>query len=81
MSLPMSGLQTSANYLTLPEGETNRHALIFGPPGTGKTTGIFIPNLIERVTCSALVPEAAGGKGISSYSQQLSATGQQTATG
>jgi type IV secretory pathway TraG/TraD family ATPase VirD4 len=52
------------NYLTLPEGETNRHGLICGPTGTGKTTGIFIPNLIERVTCSALVTEATGGKGI-----------------
>ena len=52
------------NYLSLPEGETNRHALVCGPTGTGKTTGIFIPNLIERVTCSALVTEATGGKGI-----------------
>lgn len=52
------------NYLTLPEGETNRHALVCGPTGTGKTTGIFIPNLIERVTSSAVVTEATGGKGI-----------------
>jgi type IV secretory pathway TraG/TraD family ATPase VirD4 len=52
------------NYLSLPEGETNRHALVCGPTGTGKTTGIFIPNLIERATCSALVTEATGGKGI-----------------
>lgn len=52
------------NYLTLPEGETNRHALVCGPTGTGKTTGIFIPNLIERVSCSAVVTEATGGKGI-----------------
>lgn len=52
------------NYLSLPEGETNRHALVCGPTGTGKTTGLFIPNLIERVTCSALVTEATGGKGV-----------------
>jgi type IV secretory pathway TraG/TraD family ATPase VirD4 len=52
------------NYLSLPEAETNRHALVCGPTGTGKTTGLFIPNLIERVTCSALVTEATGGKGI-----------------
>lgn len=51
-------------FLSLPEPETNRHALVCGPTGTGKTTGIFIPNLIERVTCSALVTEATGGKGI-----------------
>ena len=37
--------------------------IIHGPPGTGKTTGIFIPNLIERVSCSAIVTEATGGKG------------------
>lgn len=55
---------SDGNYLALPEGETNRHALVCGPTGTGKTTGIFIPNLIERVTCSALVTEATGGKGI-----------------
>lgn len=52
------------NYLSLPEAETNRHALVCGPTGTGKTTGLFIPNLVERVTCSALVTEATGGKGI-----------------
>lgn len=55
---------SEGNYLALPEGETNRHALVCGPTGTGKTTGIFIPNLIERVTCSALVTEATGGKGV-----------------
>jgi len=52
------------NFMSLPEGETNRHALVCGPTGTGKTTGIFIPNLIERVSCSAIVTEATGGKGI-----------------
>jgi len=52
------------NFLSLPEPETNRHAIVCGPTGTGKTTGIFIPNLIERVTCSAIVTEATGGKGI-----------------
>ncbi|MFA6213300.1 MAG: type IV secretory system conjugative DNA transfer family protein [Candidatus Obscuribacterales bacterium] len=52
------------NFMSLPEGETNRHALVCGPTGTGKTTGIFIPNLVERVTCSAIVTEATGGKGV-----------------
>jgi type IV secretory pathway TraG/TraD family ATPase VirD4 len=52
------------NFMSLPEGETNRHALVCGPTGTGKTTGIFIPNLIERITCSAIVTEATGGKGV-----------------
>lgn len=52
------------NFMSLPEGETNRHALVCGPTGTGKTTGIFIPNLVERVSCSAIVTEATGGKGV-----------------
>jgi type IV secretory pathway TraG/TraD family ATPase VirD4 len=51
-------------FLRLPEGETLRHALVCGPTGSGKTTGVFIPNLIERVNCSALVTEATGSKGV-----------------
>jgi type IV secretory pathway TraG/TraD family ATPase VirD4 len=51
-------------YLRLPEGETNRHCLVCGPTGSGKTTGIFIPNLIERSRSSAIVTEATGGKGV-----------------
>lgn len=52
-----------SDYLKLPEPDTNRHALVCGPTGTGKTTGIFVPNLIERVTTSAIVTEATGSKG------------------
>ncbi len=51
-------------YLRLPEGETNRHCLVCGPTGSGKTTGVFIPNLIERSRASAIVTEATGGKGV-----------------
>lgn len=51
-------------YLRLPELETNRHCLVCGPTGSGKTTGIFIPNLIERPGASAIVTEATGGKGV-----------------
>ncbi|MBS1994591.1 MAG: type IV secretory system conjugative DNA transfer family protein [Cyanobacteria bacterium SZAS LIN-3] len=54
----------SANYLALPDTETNRHALVCGPTGTGKSTGIFVPNLIERTSVSALVTEATGAKGV-----------------
>ncbi|MDP3506456.1 MAG: type IV secretory system conjugative DNA transfer family protein [Candidatus Melainabacteria bacterium] len=53
-----------SEYLRLPEGETNRHCLVCGPTGSGKTTGIFIPNLIERSRSSAIVTEATGGKGV-----------------
>jgi type IV secretory pathway TraG/TraD family ATPase VirD4 len=53
----------ASNFLAIPEAETNRHALVCGPTGTGKSTGIFIPNLIERAEVSALVTEATGSKG------------------
>ena len=49
--------------LRLPEADTNRHALVCGPTGTGKTTGIFVPNLVERIGVSAIVTEATGSKG------------------
>lgn len=51
------------DFLRLPEADTNRHALVCGPTGTGKTTGIFVPNLIERIGTSAIVTEATGSKG------------------
>jgi type IV secretion system protein VirD4 len=51
------------SYLRLTEADTNRHALVCGPTGTGKTTGIFVPNLIERLGISAIVTEATGSKG------------------
>jgi type IV secretory pathway TraG/TraD family ATPase VirD4 len=47
----------------LTEADTNRHALVCGPTGTGKSSGIFIPNLIERTGISAIVTEATGSKG------------------
>ena len=52
-----------ADFLKLTEADTNRHALVCGPTGTGKTTGIFVPNLIERIGTSAIVTEATGSKG------------------
>lgn len=55
--------RNGADFLRLPEADTNRHALVCGPTGTGKTTGIFVPNLIERVGVSAIVTEATGSKG------------------
>lgn len=50
-------------FFRLSEPDTNRHALVCGPTGTGKTTGIFVPNLIERIGVSAVVTEATGSKG------------------
>lgn len=47
--------------LVIPEDEACRHALVCGPTGCGKTSSIFIPNLIERKDVSALVTEATSG--------------------
>lgn len=47
--------------LVLPPEESYRHAIVCGPTGCGKTSSIFIPNLIERIGVSALVTEATSG--------------------
>ncbi|MBX9723280.1 MAG: type IV secretory system conjugative DNA transfer family protein [Candidatus Obscuribacterales bacterium] len=55
------GPYNSARCLTLPAAETAKHALICGPTGCGKSSSIFIPNLIQRVHASAIVTEATAG--------------------
>jgi type IV secretion system protein VirD4 len=47
--------------MTLPTEFTNMHSLVCGPTGCGKTTALFIPNLIERLGASAIVTEATAG--------------------
>lgn len=47
--------------VTISEDDTIKHAIIVGPTGTGKTSSIFIPNLIARCNKSALVTEARAG--------------------
>lgn len=49
------------NYLTVEAADTAKHALVCGPTGCGKTSSIFIPNLIERLNTSAIVTEATAG--------------------
>lgn len=49
--------------LRVPERMTHKHVLVCGPTGSGKSTSVFIPNLIERVGSSALVTEAFSGTG------------------
>lgn len=39
----------------------HRHVLVCGPTGSGKSTAIFIPNLIERLGTSAVITEAVSG--------------------
>lgn len=50
-------------FLNLSEADSNKHVLVCGPTGSGKTSGIFIPNLLERISMSAIVTEATGSKG------------------
>lgn len=48
--------------LWLPKRLAVRHTLVCGPTGSGKSTAIFIPNLIEQVGVSAIVTEASPGR-------------------
>jgi type IV secretion system protein VirD4 len=48
--------------LWLPKRLSVRHTLVCGPTGSGKSTAIFIPNLIEQVGVSAIVTEASPGR-------------------
>lgn len=49
------------DYITIPPQQTAQHAIVCGPTGCGKTSSIFIPNLIERLNTSAIVTEATAG--------------------
>ena len=41
--------------------QAEMHVLVCGPTRSGKTTGVFIPNLIERTGSPAIVTEATSG--------------------
>ncbi len=62
-SLLITKHKDTGSWFRLSEPDTNRHALVCGPTGTGKTSSIFVPNLIERIAVSAIVTEATGSKG------------------
>ena len=47
--------------ISIPEAETAMHAIVCGPTGCGKTSTVYIPNLVERVGISAIVTEATAG--------------------
>lgn len=71
-SFIIAGNRAENQFLRLPPDETIRHAIVCGPTGSGKTKGIFSPNLLERLESSAIVTEATGGKGIASLFQTTS---------
>jgi type IV secretory pathway TraG/TraD family ATPase VirD4 len=66
------GVDDENRFIRLPESDTNRHAIVCGPTGTGKTTSVFIPNLIERTASCALVTEATGGRGLGDLFEKTS---------
>ncbi|MCW5824201.1 MAG: type IV secretory system conjugative DNA transfer family protein [Cyanobacteria bacterium TGS_CYA1] len=47
--------------ISVPPGETAMHATVCGPTGSGKSSTVYIPNLIERTGISAVVTEATAG--------------------
>ncbi len=49
------------NFISVPAPETAMHAVVCGPTGSGKSSTIYIPNLIERTGVSAIVTEATAG--------------------
>ncbi len=55
------GPHSKKKYLALPDDETERHALVCGPTGCGKTSTLFVPNLIQRTGWSTIVTEATAG--------------------
>lgn len=48
-------------FISLPSRESNRHVLICGPTGSGKSRSVLTPNLIERTDVSMIVTEATAG--------------------
>lgn len=50
------------HQISVPKRFTEAHAVVAGPPGSGKSTTIFIPNLINRLNTSAIVTEVTGGE-------------------
>lgn len=47
--------------VSVPEKQAQRHTLVCGPTGSGKTWSMFIPNLIFKTDTSAVVTEARSG--------------------
>lgn len=47
--------------ISVPSAETAMHATVCGPTGSGKSSTVYIPNLIERTGISAIVTEATAG--------------------
>jgi len=55
------GPAPGGQIISVPGAETAMHSIVCGPTGCGKTSTVYIPNLIERVGVSAIVTEATAG--------------------
>lgn len=62
-------------FLAIPADETERHALVCGPTGCGKTSTLFVPNLLERTDWSAIVSEATAGTVESNNAEEVPSDG------
>ena len=54
--------ESGRDNLVIPEEQAFRHAMVCGPTGCGKTSSVFIPNIIERSQHSAIITEATAGE-------------------
>lgn len=52
------GKTAAGEYISVPERVTYAHGLVAGRTGVGKTTGFFIPNIVERLGVNMIITEA-----------------------
>lgn len=52
------GKSAGGEYISVPERVSYAHALVVGRTGVGKTTGFFIPNIVERLGVNMIITEA-----------------------
>lgn len=57
----LAGPLADGKRLVIGQEDAIRHAVVCGPTGCGKSSSVFIPNLIERSHVSAIVTEATAG--------------------
>ncbi len=66
------GPGTNGGCISVPEAQTAMHAIVCGPTGTGKSSTVYIPNLIDRTDISAIVTEATAGDELPDLFQKTS---------
>jgi type IV secretion system protein VirD4 len=51
----------AGQYISIPAAEAAMHGTVCGPTGSGKSSTVYIPNLLLRTGTSAIVTEATAG--------------------